>query len=100
MEQALPLEQLTARLFAVERETARLRRDINQLHQPPDQPPATIGLVRFADQKMITAAIDQVFAELSLPLEPVSIKELRELMCKAALEPRELSRGIIEMRDE
>ena len=28
------------------------------------------------------------------------LKELRELMCKATLEPRELSRGIIEMRDE
>ena len=96
MEQALPLEQLTARLFAVERETARLRRDINQLHQPP----ATSGMVRFADQKMITAAIDQVFAELALPLEAVSIKELRELMREAALEPQELSRGIIEMRDE
>lgn len=100
MEQTLPLEQLTLRLFAVERETAQLRRDINQLHLPLALPQERTNIVRFADQQMITAAIDQLFAKLGIPDEPVNIAELQERMRDSGLAPNELSRGIIEMRDE
>ena len=100
MEQTLPLEQLTARLFAVERETAQLRRDINQLHPPLEQSEELTNIVRFADQQMITTAVDQMFAKLGIPGEPVNIAELQERMRNSGLEPNELSRGIIEMRDE
>ena len=100
MEQVIPPEQFSTRLFALEQEIAALRREINLIHVQAEEPPRDSGKIRFADQQRITKAIDQLFGKLGIPLDPVSSKEVRELMRKANLEPNEMSRGIIEMRDE
>ena len=69
MEQSLPLEQLTARLFAVERETARLRQDIAHLS------PMQAGLEKIdncflslSEQRQLAEAMEQLFSDLCIRL--------------------------------
>jgi hypothetical protein len=101
MEYVIPPEQFAARLLAVEQETAALRRELSRLYPAPKAQPLNHSGIQFVDQKMLTAAIDQLFAEWGIDTTvPVNILELQEEMRKAGLEPNELSRGIIEMRDE
>ena len=100
MEQIISTEQFSARLYALEQETAALRQELNRMRQQSEQTNGSNSNLRFADQQMLTAAIDQVFAQWGIDTAPVNLHELQEEMRKAGLETNEFSRGIIEMRDE
>lgn len=53
-----------------------------------------------ADKKKWAEAFDRLFEVMNIQAKPIGAEKLQEMMKEANLEPNELSRGIIEMRDE
>jgi hypothetical protein len=45
-------------------------------------------------------AFDQLFADFGIQAKPIGAEKLQEMMAEANLEPNEISRGLIAMRDE
>ncbi len=64
-------------------------------------PPTNGAKIRFADQEALSRAMDKLFADLGIEkAEPIGAEALQKMMAQEWLEPNELSRGIVEMRDE
>lgn len=101
MEPVMPLEQLPARVFALEQETALLRQEVEQLARAPSEARVTNNpFLSAAEQRLLSAAMEEMFTEMEIQVQPIGVEKLQELMRAANLEPNELSRGIIEMRNE
>lgn len=100
MEQIIPPEQYAARLFALEQETALLRQDVERLARAPFTAETNQLFISAAEQRMLSSAMGEMFNEMNLQVQPIGIEKLQELMRAANLEPNEMSRGIIAMRDE
>jgi hypothetical protein len=52
------------------------------------------------EKKKLAEAFDRLFEVMNIQAKPIGAEKLQEMMKEANLEPNELSRGIIEMRDE
>jgi hypothetical protein len=100
---ARTLEELDARVSALEQEVALLRRAVGQppagggTHSPLALPR---GLV--ADQAAIDAAVAQAFAAMGITAKPIGAEKVQEMIAACGVKPEdnEFSRGIIAMRGE
>jgi hypothetical protein len=52
------------------------------------------------DKTLLRRAMDKLFQTLSIQGEPIGVEALRQMMKKENLNQNELSRSIIEARDE
>lgn len=106
MEQAVQLKQISDRLARLEQETAQLRTQVNQLQQEPEnhngQQAHDDPFARYqVDKTPLVEAFERMFESLGIKdVKPIGAENLQKMMAKSRLEPNELSRGIIEMRDE
>ena len=100
MEPVMPLEQLPARVFALEQETALLRQDVERLVRAPFTAETNQLFISAAEQRLLSSAMGEMFNQMNLQVQPIGVEKLQELMRAANLEPNEMSRGIIAMRDE
>jgi hypothetical protein len=94
------VEQLATRVTRLEQTVERL---CNELPEPRILPESTgqapsSDLV--ADKQMWRQAFDQLFADFGIQAKPIGAEKLQEMMAEANLEPNEISRGLIAMRDE
>jgi hypothetical protein len=98
-EKVLRLEEEVVELRQLEREVAGLHQEVGELRQRTAQ---TNGAkIRFVDQEALNRAVDKLFAGLGIEeVEPIGAEVLQKMMAEEGLEPNELSRGIIVMRDE
>jgi hypothetical protein len=98
------LEGIAQRLAALEEEVARLRERVEG--PPVDETPAERGarLLREAraGQAALSAGWDKAMEQMGIRGEPVGAQKVREMMAADGIKPEdnEISRGIIEMREE
>ena len=99
METALVLQQLTDRLAQVESEVRQIRNELAHLNPPH---PARSRGVAFAwtDKAAQKRRMKEVFEALGIQGAPIGVQALRVEMARAGLAPNELSRGIIDAREE
>ena len=98
---AATLEELEARLAALEAEVARLK------ERSPQPAAATAPASRLppsmvADQAVISTAVARAFAALGITGTPIGAEKVQEMIAACGVKPEdnEFSRGIIEMREE
>ena len=105
----MTLKKMEAKINALEDELKQLRKEYRKLRvqqkqkEDPNYTPSLIDMVgeeRFRGTDKIKKGFAKFMKEAGIPNEPVGIEELQKRMAKANLEPNELSRGIIEMREE
>ena len=105
----MTLYEMEEKILMFEKELARLWAEFHQLktQQKPQNLPndeisfvKLIGKERFRGSDAIKRGFAKFMEEAKIPYEPVGVEELRKRLAKANLAPDELSRGIIEMREE
>jgi hypothetical protein len=99
-EKVLRLEEEVAGLRQLEQEVAGLRQEVGELKNKPAPNGQAAITDHLADKEMIRRAFDQFLAEEGIQAQPIGVEKLREMMMQANLEPNELSRDLIAMRDE
>jgi hypothetical protein len=99
MENVSEREQFAARLFAVEQEAALLRQEIARLSLPETKAAESL-FISSTEQNLLADAMAEMFADMQIQGQPVGAERLQEMMRAANLAPSEMSRGIIDMRDE
>ena len=105
MNQTLSLQQLADRLVHVEREMNIIRRELTDLRQRTGPVPQT-GVTQFAvayswaDKEILRLWIKGLFAALSIQGVPMGAQLLQQRMGQAGLTPNELSRSLVEAREE
>jgi hypothetical protein len=105
MNQTLSLQQLTDRLVRVEREMNIIREELTDLRQQTRAVPQAAA-TRFAiayswaDKEILRRWIKGLFATLSIQGVPMGAQLLQQRMGQAGLTPNELSRSLIEAREE
>ena len=95
---AATLEELEARLTALEREVALLRSRAAAPAPSGARPP----LPGQADQAVISAATERALAAMGITEQPIGAEKVQEMIAACGFRPEdnEFSRGIIEMREE
>ena len=83
---------------AINKELADLRGEANQNFQAVDSH-SDVEFQR-ADKASLKTAMDELFKTLSIQGQPIGVAALRQMMKVENLEQNELSRSIIEARDE
>ena len=99
MEQTLTLQQLIERLMNLEREVNSLHHDLAHFQQHPDASTVTLAY-RWADKNIQRRWMSQVFASYSIQGKPRGALALQQEMSRANLAANELSRSLIEAREE
>jgi len=105
MNQILSLQQLADRLVRVEREMNIIRRELTDLRQRTVAVPQT-AVTQFAvayswaDKEILRRWIKGLFGALSIRGVPMGAQLLQQRMGQADLTPNELSRSLVEAREE
>lgn len=105
MNQPLSLQQLADRLLRVEREMNIIRGELTDLRQRPRAVPQA-AVTQFAiayswaDKEILRRRLKGLFAALSIQGVPMGAKLLQQRMGQAGLTPNELSRSLVEAREE
>jgi hypothetical protein len=99
------LQQLTDKVVYLEQEVNTIRKelaDLREQQEPVPQGPATQSIADFpwVDKTLLKQAMDKLFQTLSIQGEPIGVEALRQMMKNENLDQNELSRSIIEARDE
>jgi hypothetical protein len=99
------LQQLADKIVYLEQEVNTIRKELADLRQQREavpQVPATQSIDSFPwmDKTLLRRAMDKLFQTLSIQGEPIGVEALRQMMKKENLNQNELSRSIIEARDE
>ena len=105
MNQPLSSQQLADRLVRVEREMNIIREELTDLRQRTRVvPQATVTqfaiAYSWADKEILRYQIKGLFAALSIQGVPMGVQLLQQRMGQAGLTPNELSRSLIEAREE
>jgi hypothetical protein len=103
MIQDIRIQQLAAKLEQLEQELHDAREELATLSQQPATEPTeqlSVPAIRWADKALLQREFDRLFEMLGIEDRPVDIYDLQRRMGEAGLEPNELSRGIVEARDE
>ncbi|MEP7341143.1 MAG: hypothetical protein ABI977_25660 [Acidobacteriota bacterium] len=100
MSQAATMEQLTERVTHLEQTVTFLRHDLSSLKSTPGDNGHATPAIRFADKQKLRQAMKELLAALGVQGTPVEADELRRMMEQSGLEKDELSRSLIEARDE
>lgn len=100
MEEATVLQQLTERVNYLEAEVSDLRHKVEVI-ETPSATAINSGLFLSREEKRKFAReFDRLFAKFGIDCQPIGAEKLQEMMKEANLEPNELSRDLIAMRDE
>ena len=105
MNQTLSLQQLADRLVRVEREMNIFRGELTDLRQQTRAVPRA-AVTQFAiayswaDKEILRRWIKDLFAALSIQGMPMGAQLLQQRMGQAGLTPNELSRSLVEAREE
>jgi hypothetical protein len=99
------LQQLTDKVVYLEQEVNTIRKELADLREQQEtvpQAPASHSIADFPwmDKTLLRQAMDRLFQTLSIQGEPIGVEALRQIMKKENLDQNELSRSIIEARDE
>jgi hypothetical protein len=99
------LQQLADKVVYLEQEVNTIRKELADLREQQEavpQVPTTQPIANFPwmDKTLLRQAMDKLFQTLSIQGEPIGVEALREMMKKENLSQNELSRSIIEARDE
>lgn len=105
MNQALSLHQLADRLVRVEKEMSVIREALEDLRRQTKAVPQALAAqptvaYPWADKEDQRRWVKDLFATLSIQGVPVGAKVLQQRMGQVGLTPNELSRGIVEAREE
>ena len=105
MDQSITLEHLNDRLFHIEKELDNVLHEMRLLREQRWQvpgAPATSWRVTIAwtDREILKNFFSNLFATWSIHGAPVGYQSLQQNMAQAGLETNELSRSIIEAREE
>ncbi len=100
----LRIQRLAEKLAHLEQEVNVIRTELDELRQQAGTivetaSPRSIA-VRWADKAAQRQQIDSVFAMLSIQGRPEGTESLQQRMAQTGLEQDELSRGIVEAREE
>lgn len=95
------LQQLTERVIHLEKELDTLRQEMIDLRKQRSTTSQTTLFPSAIDFSTVDKkAVDEFFEILSIQGEPIGIQALRQMMAGENLEPNELSRSLVEARDE
>jgi hypothetical protein len=99
------LQQLTDKVVYLEQEVNTIRKELADLREQQEavpQVPITQSIANFPwmDKTLLRQAMDKLFQTLSIQGEPIGVEALRQMMKNENLDQNELSRSIIEARDE
>ena len=94
------VDQLEQAVNAINRELADLRGEANQNSQAVTRVRDLEVQFRRTDKSSLKTAMTGLFETLSIQGQSVGIVALRQMMSAENLDRNELSRGIIEARDE
>lgn len=105
MNQTLSLQQLADRLIHVEREMNIIRGELMDLRQRTRAVPQTAATqfavaYSWADKEILRRRLKDLFAALSIQGVPIGAQLLQQKMAQAGLTPNELSRSLVEAREE
>jgi hypothetical protein len=103
MNQSPYMRQLVNRLAHLENEMNAIRKELAALcQQSEDTSETSIPRVIFpwADKEVQKHQIDTLFAALAIKGMPVGVKELQRRLAEAGLHRDEMSRAVIEAREE
>jgi hypothetical protein len=105
MNQTLSLQQLADRLVHVEKEVNIIRKELADLRQQTRATPqATVTqfavVYPWADKEDQRRWIDDLFANLSIQGAPMGAQALQQRMGQAGLIPNELSRSLVQARED
>lgn len=103
MNQALKVEQLSDRISHLEEEVKYLRNELAKLQRQTNstREAATTQITfSWADKEAQRRWIDQLFTSLSIHGAPMGPQALQQKMRQASLTHNELSRSLIEAREE
>ena len=99
MNQTISLQQLTDRIDRVEKEMGIIRKELAYLRRRRTTVPFAVPCL-WADKEEQRHWIRDVFAALAIQGVPMGTKGLQERMSQASLTPNELSRSLVEAREE
>jgi hypothetical protein len=105
MKPTLSLEQLAERLTSLEKEVKTIRKELADLRQQTGTIPQVTetqaaGTCPRADKGAQRHWFNGLFAALSIKGIPIGVEALQQRMGQAGLAPNELSRSLIEAREE
>ncbi len=104
MHQPASLQQLTDRIVYLEKKVDLIHKELTDLRQEQTVPQtiATPSAITYpwVDKKVLKRRMKTLFKTLSIERTPIGALALQEQMSKIGLDPDELSRGIIEAREE
>jgi hypothetical protein len=104
MHQSLSLQQLTDRIVHLEKKVDIIHKELTDLRQEQTVPqtiPAPSAIAYpWVDKEILKRRIETLFKTLSIQRTPIGALALQEQMSQIGLEPDELSRAIIEAREE
>jgi hypothetical protein len=98
MAQNLSLQQLADRLDRIEKEIEIIRKELGELSQQKKYVRQTT--ISRADKETQRRWINSLFEALSIRRAPIGAQALQQRMSQAGLAPNELSRSLIEAREE
>jgi hypothetical protein len=105
MNQALSVQQLTDKLTRLEMEVKIIRQELVELRQQSEvatrvstRHPAIARLG--VDREMRRRWMNDVFTALSIRGAPIGAEMLQQRMSQAGLTPNELSRSLVDAREE
>jgi hypothetical protein len=101
--QTLTLKQITSKISHLEEEINNLREELGELRQKKVHTsikPATQVAYDWADKGAQRRWIDQLFTSLSITSTPIGAQTLQQHMIQRGLDQNELSRAIVETREE
>ena len=96
------LRELDRRLAHVEKEVASIRRDFFNCKEDAVSTPSSLGkLTGFGiDKTKYRKLVEHLFEELGITTQPIDAEQLQARMKPLGLEECELSRAVIEAREE
>jgi len=102
---AQTMQQLADKLAHVETEVNAIRRALTRLNRQTEtatQAPGAqpVGTFTFVDKRILSDGFSRLFASLSIQGEPIGALVLQQKMKQEGLELDELSRSLIEAREE
>ena len=103
MSQTLTLKQITNKISHLEEEVNILREELDELRQQKanaSTKSATQVAYTWVDKESQRRWINQLFTSLSITNMPIGHQTLQQRMSQSGLSQDELSRGIVEAREE
>ena len=103
MSQTLTLKQITNKISHLEEEINSLREELDELRQKKTHSSTkstTQVAYAWVDKETQRRWIDQLFTSLSITSIPIGYQTLQQQMSQSGLNHNELSRDILEAREE